>query len=138
MNDKTDTLRSVFRKTDGQCHLTGLRLAFKNYASFGERGAWEIEHSVPRSRGGTDHLNNLYPASISANRAKGNSTTRAVRSQYGLICAPLSNERKQAVAESNAWKGLACGALIGMPFGPVAVGLLAALGALIGSNADTE
>ena len=138
MNDNADVLRSVFRKTDGHCHLTGQKLAFNNYGSFGKRGAWEIEHSVPRSRGGTDHLNNLYPASISANRSKSNSATRTIRSQYGLTRAPLSQEQKQAATENNAWKGLACGALIGLPFGPVAVGLLAALGALIGADTDPE
>jgi 5-methylcytosine-specific restriction endonuclease McrA len=138
MNESTDMLRSVFRKTDGRCHLTGRKLAFGNYGSFGQRGAWEIEHSVPQSKGGTDHLNNLYPASISANRSKGNSATRTIRSQYGLARAPLSQERKQAVVEKNAWKGLACGALIGLPFGPVGVGLLAALGALIGADTDPE
>jgi len=138
MNNNTDVLRSLFRKTDGRCHLTGQNLAFSNYGSFGKRGAWEIEHSVARSKGGTDHLNNLYPASISANRAKGNSTTRAIRSQHGLTRAPLSQERRKTVSEENAWKGLAWGALLGLPLGPVGTGLLAALGAIIGADVDPE
>lgn len=33
---------------------------------------WEIDHSIPRSKGGTDHLNNLQPMNVSANRSKGN------------------------------------------------------------------
>src|SRR4051794_25747164 len=112
MNGHTDTLYKIFQRTDGRCHLSGGKLVFQNYGKFGQPGAWEIEHSVPRSKGGTDHLNNLYAASISANRAKGSSSTRTARAQYGLTCAPLSQERKAQVRENNAWTGLACGALL--------------------------
>jgi len=33
--------------------------------------AWEVDHSKPVSKGGTDHLNNLQPMNPSANRSKG-------------------------------------------------------------------
>ncbi len=33
---------------------------------------WEIDHSKPKSKGGSDHLNNLQPLNTSANRKKGN------------------------------------------------------------------
>ena len=33
---------------------------------------WEIDHSKPKSKDGTDHLNNLQPMNTSANRSKGN------------------------------------------------------------------
>ena len=33
---------------------------------------WEVDHSKPQSKGGTDHLNNLQPMNTSANRSKGN------------------------------------------------------------------
>ena len=33
---------------------------------------WEIDHSKPQSKGGTDHLNNLQPMNTKANRKKGN------------------------------------------------------------------
>jgi 5-methylcytosine-specific restriction endonuclease McrA len=33
---------------------------------------WEIDHSIPQSKGGTDHLNNLQPLNTTANRQKGN------------------------------------------------------------------
>jgi 5-methylcytosine-specific restriction endonuclease McrA len=138
MNINADTLHKIFRRTDGHCHLSGQKLVFENYGKFGQSGAWEIEHSVPQSKGGTHHLNNLYAASISANRAKGNQSTRTVRAQHGLTCAPLSQERRAQVRENNAWSGLACGALLGLPFGPVGVGLLAALGALIGSESEVK
>ncbi len=31
---------------------------------------WEIDHSKPQSKGGTDHLNNLQPMNTRANRKK--------------------------------------------------------------------
>jgi 5-methylcytosine-specific restriction endonuclease McrA len=134
MNNIQQHLRRIYARTDGHCHLTGRKLAFKNYGKFGERGAWEIEHSVPQNRGGTDHLNNLYPARISANRSKGDAMTRGVRAQNGLTRAPLCAGRKAIVREENQWAGLALGALVGLPFGAVAVGVFAAVGALIGSE----
>ncbi len=33
---------------------------------------WEIDHSKPQSKGGSDHLNNLQPMNTKANRQKGN------------------------------------------------------------------
>jgi 5-methylcytosine-specific restriction endonuclease McrA len=33
--------------------------------------SWEVDHSKPQSKGGTDHLNNLQPMNSSANRGKG-------------------------------------------------------------------
>ncbi len=33
---------------------------------------WEIDHSKPQSKGGTDHLNNLQPLNTTTNRQKGN------------------------------------------------------------------
>jgi len=33
---------------------------------------WEIDHSKPQSKGGTDHLNNLRPLNTAENRSKGN------------------------------------------------------------------
>jgi len=132
-----DRLKTIFAKTDGKCHLSGQDLIFSNYGIVGARGAWEIEHSVPKSRGGTDHLNNLFPASISANRAKGNGTTRAARVGYGLTRAPLSEQRKEEVRQSNAWKGLGLG-LLGIPLGPIGVGLLATIGAFIGYNEEVN
>ncbi|MEX2477692.1 MAG: HNH endonuclease signature motif containing protein [Gracilimonas sp.] len=42
-----------------------------SYGKASEMG-WEIDHSKPKSKGGTDHLNNLRPLQTSANRSKGN------------------------------------------------------------------
>ena len=42
-----------------------------SYGKSSEKG-WEIDHSKPQSKGGTDHLNNLQPMNTTANRKKGN------------------------------------------------------------------
>jgi hypothetical protein len=44
------------------------------YHSYGKNTpmGWEIDHSKPQSKGGTDHLNNLQPLNTSLNRKKGN------------------------------------------------------------------
>lgn len=134
MNDK---LKTIYAKTDGRCHLSGKKLSFTNYGTFGARGAWEIEHSVPKSKGGSDHMNNLYPACIAANRAKGNVTTRTARAGNGLTRAPRSAEGKEQLRQENAWKGLGLGVL-GIPFGPIGVGVLATIGALIRYNEEVD
>lgn len=74
-----DTLAYIYDKTDGYCYHCGKKIAWSNYGQSGRRGAWEVDHSKPRSRGGTDHLNNLVPSCIPCNRSKGSMTTREFR-----------------------------------------------------------
>jgi len=76
MGYSDEELSMIFNKTGGYCYHCRKKLAWNNYGLVGERGAWEVDHSVPLSRGGTDHLNNLVPACIECNRSKGDSTTR--------------------------------------------------------------
>jgi len=78
-------LRSIYNRTCGNCHLCHRKMYLTNYGKFGERGAWEVEHSVARARGGTDHGNNLYGAHISCNREKRDGSTRAAT----LAIAPV-------------------------------------------------
>ena len=52
------------------------RLSWKNYGRLGRKGAWEVDHSNPLSKGGTDYLRNLVPSCIECNRSKGNLRTR--------------------------------------------------------------
>lgn len=74
-------LSAIYDRTSGYCHICRKKLAFSNYACSGERGAWEVEHSVPRAAGGTDRLNNLFAACIDCNRSKGACSTRSCRGQ---------------------------------------------------------
>jgi 5-methylcytosine-specific restriction endonuclease McrA len=65
-----DRLREIFDYGGGECACCEINLAFGNYARFGSRGAWEVDHRVPVSRGGSGNLRNLQPMCISCNRAK--------------------------------------------------------------------
>lgn len=42
--------------------------SYGKYSSMG----WNIDHSKPQSKGGTDHLNNLQPMNSRANSSKNN------------------------------------------------------------------
>lgn len=129
-----DTKIKVFDKTDGHCHLCEKKLARRNYGNIGARGAWEIDHSVPISKGGKNHLNNYLAACISCNRSKGNSPTQQVRKHNGLNKKPLTKQQKQAKARNKALVGATSGALLGSRFGPAGVLVGGALGALISAE----
>jgi 5-methylcytosine-specific restriction endonuclease McrA len=71
-----DELNYIYDKNEGYCWHCDKKLAFTNYGRVGEKGAWEVDHSIPVARGGTDHLNNLVPACIECNRSKQDLTSR--------------------------------------------------------------
>lgn len=65
-----DELNYIYDKNRGYCWHCAKKLSFQNYGRPGEKGAWEVDHSIPISRGGTHHLNNLVPACVECNRSK--------------------------------------------------------------------
>ena len=131
MGYSNERLEKIFDRTSGYCHICAGKLAFRNYAVSGARGAWEVEHSKPKCEGGTDHLNNLYAAHISCNRSKRATCTRKARAKHGRTKAPLSSKRRKEAKFGNvadgAFIGGVVGGLIGGPFG-------AAVGATIGGK----
>ena len=138
MKTDDEKLERIYQRTDGQCHICRKRLYFGNYGAIGSKGAWEIEHSRPRSKGGTDHLNNLYAACIRCNRSKGNSTTAFARGANGYRTAPLSQEKKNR----NVLAGGAAGVLAFL-FVPPPLRLAAALvggvvGAVVGKSYEPD
>src|SRR2546422_7786095 len=76
-----EDLEDVFEKTRGYCRYCGKQLAWSNYGRVGERGAWEVEHSIPISRGGTNYFRNLWAACVDCNTEKG-TLTGAEYSRY--------------------------------------------------------
>lgn len=65
-----ETVSYVYDKTNGYCNYCGKKLSFTNYGKLGNHGAWEIDHSTPKSKGGSDYLRNLVPACTVCNRDK--------------------------------------------------------------------
>lgn len=135
MRKNPDELLAVFSRTSGKCHLCHGRLVFKNHGAHGARGAWHVEHSNPRARGGGDHGNNLMAAHIRCNLTKGTSSARSARAANGKRKKPMSFEQRDRAQARNigvgAVGGAAFGAAVGGPPGAL-VGWL--LGAALGSR----
>jgi 5-methylcytosine-specific restriction endonuclease McrA len=131
-------LREIYDRTSGYCHLCGQKVYFTNYAKPGSRGAWEVEHSHARAHGGTERINNKYPAHIDCNRDKGIVTTRAARARHGRTKAPLSRERRAAAKRESAVAGGLIGAAVGSLAGPVGALVCGGLGAYIGHKQNPD
>ena len=138
MSFKKEQLNSIYDKTSGKCHLCGKKLARTNYGVIGARGAWEIEHSIPRIAGGTDHGNNLYPAHIRCNRSKRDMSTRAIRARHGRSRAPLSVEKRKQAKVSSALTWGAIGGVVAMVFAPELTLIGAIVSAVAGYNAKVD
>lgn len=133
-----EELNQIYERTSGYCHICHKKLAFKNYGKLSARAAWEVEHSNPQAKGGGNHLNNLYPACISCNRSKGDSSTASARAKNGKTRAPLSSENRKKAKTENALAGGALGAMVGAVAGPVGAFLGACIGATLGHNQNPD
>lgn len=129
-----EELKNMYDSTSGRCHLCGEKIDFDAYPT-----EWEVDHSRPRSKGGTEHGNNLYPAHKSCNRARQNRLASVIRDQNGLSKPPLSRKQRKKKKKDKAltWGGLAAiaGVLLGGPPGAVAAG---AIGAVAGHEQDPD
>lgn len=65
-------LKIIYNKNSGRCEYDKVNLEFENHGKSCVNGAWEVDHSRPVSRGGTDHMDNLVPACYLCNREKAN------------------------------------------------------------------
>lgn len=126
-----EQLRAIFDRSNGICHICREPVSFDAYGRDADEG-WEVEHSVPRARGGTDRLNNLYAAHPSCNRAKGTRTSREVRAAHGHTRAPRSRVQVERAQATGLGLGGATGGAIGMMFGPIGILVGTALGAAFG------
>lgn len=133
-----DLLETTYDRTDGRCHICRKKLSFSNYARFEFRGAWEVEHSVPRHTGGTNYLNNLYPACISCNRSKGIHATRSVRGRFGYTRAPLSAAKKEQARTESGIAGAVVGALVGLSTGGAGAVVCGIVGLCLGYSIEPE
>ncbi|MGJ5819947.1 HNH endonuclease [Paludibaculum fermentans] len=136
-----DELKRIFDRSSGKCHLCHEWLSFEEYGKVKAQGGWEIEHSKPRAKGGTNHINNLYPACVACNRSKGTKQASQVRSSRGKTRSPLNSKQREKAKSDQAAKGLGVGTLAGYLLDPTggvltAVGLV--LGGLIGRSRDPD
>lgn len=106
-------IHAVLSRTDGDCHICHRAVGPRSYARVHSPLGWELDHSRPRSRGGSDRLNNLYAAHIRCNRSKGANSTRSARGRHGYSVAPLSTPSRQAYHSRAMIIGAAGGGLVG-------------------------
>ncbi len=133
------TLTRIYQRTSGYCHLCHAKLSVKNYGQRGKKGAWQVEHSVPRSKGGSDHLNNLFAACVSCNCDKSNKTTRTARGWNGKKCAPLNPEKRKQAKFDNGFAGAIAGGFAGgMIAGPIGLIVGAVTGVCVGSSNNPD
>jgi hypothetical protein len=128
-------LRNIYEKTDGYCHICRKKLSFKNYGRIHTKGAWEVDHSHPRSQGGTDRINNLQAACVPCNRIKKDSSTQVARSRHGSTRAPISKSERMNVQKKHKILGTVGGSLLGQL---VAGPLGAIVGASLGNKATKK
>ena len=76
-------LNYIYDKTGGYCFHCNKKIAWSNYGIPGARGAWEVDHGNPLSRGGVDDGRNWVPSCIPCNRSKGAMTSTEFRRQSG-------------------------------------------------------
>lgn len=130
--------RNIYDRTSGKCHICIKKLAFENYSFLGLKGAWEVEHSNPKSMGGTNRLNNLYASCITCNRSKNNKSTKSARAKYGRTKAPLSKEKWIDAKRGNAIGGAILGGIAGSILGPWGTVAGATIGAKFGFDKDPD
>jgi HNH endonuclease len=77
----------VIRKCDGNCWFCG-------------REAKTVDHATPRSRGGTNHIDNLLPACVYCNNLKGDMSIRMFRKHVKFLIA------RKMLSNGMIWGGL--------------------------------
>ena len=132
-------INAIYDRSSGYCHICGRKVCFINYGLLGAKGAWEIEHSRPRARGGTNHGNNLYAACMSCNREKSHRwSTRTVRGRNGLNRAPLSGAKRRQAKKQQAAAGAVLFGFAGSAFGPMGAIIGTILGVSIGAKQNPD
>lgn len=131
-------LTAIYNRTQGCCHLCHRRLRFSSYGIYGLNGAWHVEHSKPKARGGTNHSNNLFAACIGCNYEKGIRRSATIRKRNGHTRAPYSRKKVERVKEENSFAAMVSGALLGLRFGPIGAIAGAVIGGLIGEDVSPK
>lgn len=139
MTYDNERLNKIYDKTDGHCHLCYKKLAFTNHGAHGTKGSWHVEHSVPRAKGGTDHLNNLFPACIKCNVEKSTYHTKTIRGRNGNTRAPYSKAKKDKIRKDNTAGGALIGGGVGLIIGgPIGGAIGSFIGGVFGNSSSPK
>lgn len=74
-----EDLEYIFQKSGGECFHCGGRIVRGNYGNLEARTGWEVDHGNPRSKGGSDRMQNLHASHPHCNRSKSDRTTGEYR-----------------------------------------------------------
>ena len=136
-----DNLNWIYDRTNGKCHICGKKVFFVNHGNPNGKGTWEVDHSVPRAKGGSDYLRNLYPSCIKCNREKSTAASRTARAWHGRTRASLSKEKREQIKQQNALLGAGIlgtiGAIVASSTGAgLIVGVI--IGGILGFSIDSD
>ena len=138
MSFTKEELRRIYDRTSGYCHICHKKLAWSNYGRIDARAPWQVEHSVPKAKGGTGGMKNLYPACIDCNCLKGVKSTRSARARNEKRCAPLSREKRARAKTRNAIAYGAVGTAVGYILCPPVALLTGLVGAHVGHRKNPD
>ena len=79
-NPTANKRQRIYNKTDGRCAYCGCEINLRNM---------QIDHVIPKSRGGSSDEKNLLPVCRSCNHRKGSSTLEYFRHEVELFPAVL-------------------------------------------------
>ena len=111
MKMTNELLDKVYAKTDGRCHLCHRRIVRSHHGQTDVLTGWHVDHSKARSVGGTDHLNNLFPACWECNLRKQALPSHIIRRRNGVSGIPQSRARKEQESDWDSAIGWILGAI---------------------------
>lgn len=74
MGYSDDTLNDLFDAAGGVCPDCGRTIRWKHYGSREYAKGWEVDHIVPKARGGSNRRRNLWALCWECNAKKGAGT----------------------------------------------------------------
>ena len=74
MSHSEDKLDEIYGKTGGKCRCCSKQLVREYYGKDNVDGAWEVDHAIPASEGGTNNIENLWPMCPECNQRKSDQT----------------------------------------------------------------
>ena len=72
-------LDRVYLKNFGMCRSCGKRLVREMHGAVGHPDEWQVDHDIPKSRGGSNNIDNLWPMCAACNRDKADLTGEEYR-----------------------------------------------------------